>query len=110
MYIVNDICYAGELTSDIKVSEVKPLRGGMMLVTFSTGEKRLFDTTSLKGSAFSVLDDEAVFSKPSLFHGIVTWDDGKVDVAPETMYHDSVAYESEDACMVCEPSRPYSVK
>ena len=49
MYIMNDICYAGEMQEDIKVMDVKSLRGGMMLVTFSTGEKRLFDTTKLQG-------------------------------------------------------------
>ena len=42
MYVLNDICYAGEMKEGIKVTEAKPLRGGMMLVTFSTGEKRLF--------------------------------------------------------------------
>ena len=41
MYIKNGICYAGKFEEGIKVSEVKPLRGMMMLVTFSTGEKRL---------------------------------------------------------------------
>ena len=53
MYILDDICYAGEIREDIKVTEAKPLRGGMLLVTFSTGEKRLFDTTTLKGPAFA---------------------------------------------------------
>ena len=53
MYILNNICYAGEMQDDIKVTQVQPLRGGMMLVTFSTGEKRLFDTTLLQGSAFA---------------------------------------------------------
>lgn len=38
MYIKDDICYAGELSDNIKVTEAKPLRGGMMLVTFSTGK------------------------------------------------------------------------
>ena len=75
----------------------KPLVGRMLLLTFSTGEKRLFDTNSLKGSAFSVLDDDKIFRNPSIFHGVVTWDNGNVDVAPETLYHDSIAYESEDA-------------
>ena len=28
-----------------KIKEAKPLRGGMLLVTFTTGEKRLYDTT-----------------------------------------------------------------
>ena len=45
MYIKNGICYAGKLEEGIKVSEVKPLRGMMMLVTFSTGEKRLFQAS-----------------------------------------------------------------
>lgn len=32
MYILNDICYAGEMQDGIKVTEAKPLRGGMLLV------------------------------------------------------------------------------
>ena len=70
MYIQNDICYAGQLQDGIKVTEAKPLRGGMLLVTFSTGEKRLFDTTTLHGPAFAPLADEAIFSRPVLFHGV----------------------------------------
>ena len=93
MYIVNDICYAGELEDDIKVAAVKPLRGGMMIVTFSTGEKRLFDVTRLQGSAFKPLADEAVFMNPTLFHGVITWNNGEIDIAPETVYRESFAYE-----------------
>ena len=94
MYILNDICYAGELQDGIKVTEAKPLRGGMMLVTFSTGEKRLFDTTLLQGSAVAPLADETIFSNPVLFHGVITWKNGEIDIAPETVYRDSYAYES----------------
>ena len=94
MYIMNDICYAGEMQEDIKVMDVKPLRGGMMLVTFSTGEKRLFDTTKLQGAAFDPLKDEKVFSNPVLFHGVITWNNGELDIAPETVYRDSYAYDS----------------
>ena len=94
MYIQNGICYAGELQEGIKVTEVQPLRGGMMLVTFSTGEKRLFDTTLLRGSAFAPLADEKIFANPVLFHGVITWNNGEIDVAPETVYRDSYAYES----------------
>ncbi|MBE6724952.1 MAG: DUF2442 domain-containing protein [Ruminococcaceae bacterium] len=93
MYIVNDICYAGELVEDIRVTEVKPLRGRMMLVTFSTGEKRLFDTTLLKGSAFEPLKDEKIFMAPVLFHGVITWNNGEIDIAPETVYVESYPYE-----------------
>jgi hypothetical protein len=34
MYIKDDVCYAGELTSDIEVSSIKLLDDGMMLVFF----------------------------------------------------------------------------
>ena len=94
MYIQDDICSAGEMQDGIKVTAAKPLRGVMMLVTFSTGEKRLFDTTLLQGSAFAPLADEKIFSNPVLFHGVITWNNGEIDVAPETVYRESYAYES----------------
>ena len=93
MYIMNDVCYAGELQEGIRVTEAKPLRGGMLLVTFSTGEKRLFDTTLLQGSAFEPLKHEKVFSNPVLFHGVITWNNGEIDIAPVAVYQNSYAYE-----------------
>ena len=93
MCVKDDFCYAGEFKNGIKVTEVQPMRGGMMLVTFSTGEKRLFDTTKLQGSAFAPLADEKIFSNPSLFHGVMTWNNGEIDIAPETVYRDSYAYD-----------------
>ena len=83
------------MKEDIRISEVKPLRGGIMLVTFSTGEKRLFDTTLLKCTAFEPLKDEKILNNPVLFHGVITWNNGEIDIAPETVYRDSYAYESE---------------
>lgn len=77
----------------IRVTEARPLRGGMMLVTFSTGEQRLFDTTLLKGAAFEPLRDERIFRNPVLFHGVITWNNGEIDIAPEAVYQNSYAYE-----------------
>ena len=94
MYIKDDICYAGEMQEGIKVVEARPLRGGMMLVTFSTGEKRLFDVTLLQGSAFERLADEEVSNHPVLFHGVITWKNGEIDIAPETVYKESYVYDS----------------
>lgn len=48
MYVIDDICYAGEATPDIKV---------------------LADYT--------------------IFYGVMTWMNGDIDIAPETMYADS---------------------
>lgn len=86
--------FGGEIQEGIKVTDVKPLRGGMLLVSFSTGEKRLFDTTMLQGSAFAPLADEKIFNNPVLFHGVITWNNGEIDIAPETVYRDSYAYDS----------------
>lgn len=97
MYIKDGVCYAGELKEEIKIVEVKPLRGRMLLVTFSTGEQRLFDATTLEGSAFKPLEDEKVFNNSKLFHGVITWNNGEIDIAPETVYRDSYAYDSEMA-------------
>ena len=96
MYIIDDVCYAGELVEGIKVTKVEPLRGRVMLVTFSTGEKRLFDTTELNGSAFELLDNEEVFNKPEIFRGVITWDNGKIDIAPETAYKKSYEYTAKE--------------
>jgi hypothetical protein len=96
MYTIDDVCYAGELVNGIKVIEVRPLRGRILLVTFSTGEKRLLDTTELKGSAFDVLDDEKIFNQPKVFRGVITWDNGKIDIAPEMVYEKSYSYTSKE--------------
>lgn len=94
MFIVDGIAYAGQPAQDLSVVQVKPLSDLCMLVTFSTGETRLFDATVLlKGSAFEPLRDEAVFLKPAIADGVCTWADGSLDVAPEFMYKNSFAYE-----------------
>ena len=93
MYIKDDICYAGELTPDITVIDAKPLQGRMLLVTFSTGEKRLFDASKLTGPVFEPLQDEKIFKNITLFHGVITWDNYKIDVAPEFVYENSFKYD-----------------
>ncbi|MEE3453777.1 DUF2442 domain-containing protein [Dialister sp.] len=96
MYIVDDICYAGSPEEGLKVKAVKALRGGILLVTFSTGEERLLDTTELKGSAFKALENEDVVSHPALFHGVITWNNGEIDIAPEAAYEKSYPYTAPD--------------
>lgn len=94
MYIINGIAYAGEPVSDMKITSVKPLDDMMMLITFSTGETRLYDATQLlEYPAFQPLQDEAVFRSAKIEYGVVTWLDGDIDIAPETMYQNSYAYE-----------------
>lgn len=100
MYIIDDICYAGEATPDIKIKEAAVLRGGMLLLTFSTGEQRIFDTTRLIDSAFLPLKDEEILADFKIFHGVMTWMNGEIDIAPETMYADSYPYTARKVSMV----------
>ena len=92
MYIRNDIVYGGEPNQPIKVEQVKVLPDMMMLVQFNNGELRLFDATALEGSVFAPLHDEQVFSSPVIDHGVVTWQNGEIDCAPEYMYSHSYEY------------------
>ena len=94
MYIVNGVAYAGSRGADVRVAEVKPLADMMLLITFMTGETRLYDASALlEYPAFGRLREQEIFMNPVVEFGVVTWADGEIDIAPETMYHDSYAYE-----------------
>lgn len=43
--------------------------------------------------AFEPLKNNCVFKSCQVIDGIVTWLNGKIDIAPETMYKDSFKYE-----------------
>ena len=93
MYIANGIAYAGARMQETAVRAVKPLDDMMMIVTFSSGEKRLYDATQLLAfSAFQPLKDEKIFKNAKVEYGVVTWNDGEIDIAPETMYENSYEY------------------
>ena len=95
MYILNDIVYAGEKTENVEITSAIPLEYRMLLLTFSNGEQRLFDTTLLTGSAFDVLNDKEVFENLKVTNGYVSWDNGEVDCSPEYMYENSYKYDTE---------------
>ena len=97
MYIKDGICYAGELPPEIEVTSIKLLEDGFMLIDFSTGETRLFDVTTLldKGSAFLPLQEEANRQTAKVTHGFVSWMDGQIDIAPETLYRESFKYSKD---------------
>lgn len=94
MYIINGVARAGTEDSEKLVTAVDPLEDMMMIVTFASGERRLFDASQLLAyPAFQPLRDEAVFRAASVEHGAVTWDNGEIDIAPESIYASSYAYE-----------------
>ena len=94
MFSLNGIVYASEKTENIQVVSAKPLDDMMMILTFSTGEQRLFDAAILTGKAFSPLSDENIFKNRNVVDGVVTWLDEEIDCAPEYMYTNSYEYPS----------------
>lgn len=92
MFILNGFVYGREPGESIRISSVKPLDDMMLLITFSTGETRLFDARVLKGKVFEPLKDEKVFKNVVVEYGVVTWMNGGIDCAPEYMYKNSYEY------------------
>lgn len=92
MFTYNGFVYGGNPIDDIKINTVKPLEDKMMIVTFSNGEDRLFDASVLSSPAFEQLNDQKVFMKPSIEHGVIVWADGDIDCAPEFIYKNSYEY------------------
>lgn len=82
MFYKDGYIYGGEPQGPIHITHVKLLNDMMMILTFSTGEKRLFDATILEGPVFAPLKDSQVFNAVQIDHGVVTWMDGEIDCAP----------------------------
>ena len=97
MRILNDIAYADNYNSEnLKVIAIDIISELCMLVTFSNEEKRIFDLTELiKYPAYEQLKDYEIFKKAHIENGIIVWDNGKIDVAPETVYKNSYVYEQD---------------
>lgn len=82
--------------SMIEVSKIKILEDMIMLITFSTGETRIFDATCLlEYPAFAPLKDETIFKGAKVEYGVVVWLDGDIDIAPEAMYEKSYKYKND---------------
>lgn len=95
MYIVNDIAYAENFDNkDLKVTAIKIVSELCMLVTFSNGEKRIFDANYLlEYPAYKKLEDFNGFKKAYIENGIIVWGNGSIDIALDTVYKNSYEYE-----------------
>ena len=95
MYIINGIVYAGEMKEGIYVRDFRILQNLYMLVTFSTGEVRVFDAAELlQYPVYASLADNAVFRSAKVEDGILVWQNGEIDIAPEALYERSYPYSS----------------
>lgn len=94
MFIKDGIAYAGEQTPVIKVSGIRPMENHLLWIRFNTGEARVFDLKPLLDTpAFAPLKDESLFRGVYIDYGVAVWMDGDIDIAPEYLYQNSIAYE-----------------
>ena len=94
MFIKDGIAYAGEKTPIIKVSGIRPMDNHLLWIRFNTGEAKVFDLKPLLDTpAFAPLKDESLFRGVYIDYGVAVWMDGDIDIAPEYLYQNSIAYE-----------------
>ena len=86
---------------ELTVKEVKVFETLTMLVTFSTNDVRIFDVMEIVDKpAFKPLESIDNFKTARVVDGIVTWLDGKIVLAPRTMYNLSYDYDTENVISV----------
>lgn len=72
------------------VKEVQPQRNYTLLITFASGEQKIYNAQPLLEKAiFAPLKDLDFFMKARVVGGSVAWSD-EVDVAPEHLYECSL--------------------
>lgn len=73
---------------------VEPLENFRLRITFSNGERRIFDVSPYLGyPAFRRLANPGYFSLAHAHHGTVCWP-GDIDFCPDTVYLESIPTES----------------
>jgi hypothetical protein len=75
------------------VSAVVPVEGYRLLLTFTNGERRIFDAGPLLSkNVFAPLKNKRFFELAKVGFGAVTWP-GDIDYCPDAMYAESVPAE-----------------
>lgn len=98
MYIVDGIAYAGEPAQKIAIWGVRPLDDYKLWIRFNTGEAKVFDFKPLLDKpAFARLADKSVFNAVYIDYGVTVWNDGDIDIAPETLYKQGVSVEETES-------------
>ncbi|MBQ7971072.1 MAG: DUF2442 domain-containing protein [Clostridia bacterium] len=94
MYIYNGIVYAGNQEPPLKISGVRPLADHRLWIRFSNGEAKIFDCKPLlEKPAYLPLQNIELFNAAYIDYGIVTWQDGDIDIATEYLYENGVNAE-----------------
>ena len=63
---------------------------------FKNGSSLSIIVYQTKEYDYNELNKAKTFKDISIFHGVMTWKDGEIDIAPETVYEESYPYNSAD--------------
>ena len=70
----------------------KCLRDYKLLITFSNGEKKIYNAQDdIHQGVLTKLQNKTFFAQAKIARGSVVWND-EIDIAPETLYAESIAY------------------
>ena len=93
MYIRNGIAYAGKPDHEIRIKGVRPLDDYKLWIRFTTKEEKIFDFKPLLDApCYMPLRDKRVFNGVYIDYGLPVWNNGNIDIAPETLYSEGVPY------------------
>ncbi|MDR0883831.1 MAG: DUF2442 domain-containing protein [Oscillospiraceae bacterium] len=92
MYEQNGYCYGGTpeqpATNVLGVVGVKALPDYRLWLKFTDGAQRIYDfTADLDSPVFRPLREKSIFESVYLEYGATVWQDGAIDIAPETLYY-----------------------
>ncbi|MGL5750149.1 MAG: DUF2442 domain-containing protein [Paraclostridium sp.] len=78
----------------LAVKEVEPIENYKLILTFENNEVKIFDMNPyLDKGIFQELKNENIFNAVKVSFDSIEWPN-EVDIDPETLYEDSVAYSS----------------
>jgi len=87
----------GRFGNEIEVKSIEAFDNLTLLVTFDNDEQRIFDLEDvLDRPIFRQLEDIDKFMTARVRNGVVTWLNGTIDLAPQTMYRLSYEYDTSE--------------
>lgn len=91
MYVKDGIAYSDNQEYLPRVQSVKALEDYHLFMRFTDGAERIYDVQPLLSSeAFSPLSDVETFNSVYVDYGCPVWNNGEIDLAPETIYQEGV--------------------
>ncbi len=102
-----------EINDLVWVVAAEPLDNRILRLTFNNGSVKTFDCKPLikEQNVFGALQDEAIFREIALDGWTVTWQNGKIDIAPEYLFEKGMdVYDigEKPTGMVAENDIPYN--